>query len=237
MLVYPDQLQMWLYFGHSLLILAKFWRTETFKVLGFGGILLRTHGRNDHKFGMLMYWNHLQGWLDFGHGLLIFLILAQFWLRADTLRPTIFQSFIMTGYWCTLDDMDDTGPSITNVICCGIQQGSCLSPVIFPDETYSSYQCEPYPFWFISVQIHFESYQFTFILIHTISHSFLTLGLFGRRVIVVTCVCPSVRPSVCPSVRLSVPIILVNTITQSVYPINPPNLLGDFNMALSWMVL
>ena len=26
---------------------------------------------------------------------------------------------------------------------------------------------------------------------------FLTLGLFGRRVIVVTCVCPSVRPSVC----------------------------------------
>ena len=33
---------------------------------------------------------------------------------------------------------------------------------------------------------------------------FLTLGLFGRRVIVVTCVCPSVRLSVCPSVRLSV---------------------------------
>ena len=27
-------------------------------------------------------------------------------------------------------------------------------------------------------------------------HQFLTLGLFGRRVIVVTCVCPSVRPSV-----------------------------------------
>ena len=54
---------------------------------------------------------------------------------------------------------------------------------------------------------------------------FLTLGLFGRRVIVVTCVC------------LSVPIILVNTITQSVYQINPPNLQGGFNMALSWMVL
>ena len=56
---------------------------------------------------------------------------------------------------------------------------------------------------------------------------FLTLGLFGRRVIVVTCVCPSVRLSV----------ILVNTITQSVYPISLPNLLGGFNMALSWMVL
>ena len=39
--------------------------------------------------------------------------------------------------------------------------------------------------------------------------------------------------SVCPSV----PIILVNTITQSLYPISPPNLLGGFNMALSWMVL
>ena len=64
-------------------------------------------------------------------------------------------------------------------------------------------------------------------------YGFLTLGLFGRRVIVVTCVCPSVRLSVC----LSVPLILVNTITQSVYPISPPNLLGGFNVALSWMVL
>ena len=47
----------------------------------------------------------------------------------------------------------------------------------------------------------------------------------------------SPKMSVCPSVCLSVPIILVNTITQSVYPISPPNLLGGFNMALSWMVL
>ena len=69
------------------------------------------------------------------------------------------------------------------------------------------------------------------------AHVLLTLGLFGRRVIVVTCVCPSVRLSVCPSVCLSVPIILVNTITQSVYPISPPNLLGGFNMASPWMVL
>ena len=49
--------------------------------------------------------------------------------------------------------------------------------------------------------------------------------------------CRHLRLSVCPSVCLSVPIILVNTITQSVYPISPPNLLGGFNMALSWMVL
>ena len=33
-----------------------------------------------------------------------------------------------------------------------------------------------------------------------IGFMFLTLGLFGRRVIVVTCVCPSVRLSVCLSV-------------------------------------
>ena len=70
-----------------------------------------------------------------------------------------------------------------------------------------------------------------------INFDLLTLGLFGRRVIVVTCVCPSVHLSICPSVCLSVPIILVNTITRPVYPISPPNLLGSFNMALSWMVL
>ena len=41
--------------------------------------------------------------------------------------------------------------------------------------------------------------------------SFLTLG---QRVAVISCIC------------LSVPIILVNMITESVYPINPPNLQG-----------
>ena len=45
--------------------------------------------------------------------------------------------------------------------------------------------------------------------------------------------CRHLRLSVC----LSVPIILVNTITQSVYPISLPNLLGGFNMTLSRMVL
>ena len=68
-----------------------------------------------------------------------------------------------------------------------------------------------------------------FKLIHWLIDIFRFFLTFGRRVIVVT--------SVCPSVCLSVPIILVNTITQSVYPISPPNLLGGFNMALSWMVL
>ena len=33
------------------------------------------------KFGMLIYPDHLQKWLDFGHGLWIFLILATFWFN------------------------------------------------------------------------------------------------------------------------------------------------------------
>ena len=40
----------------------------------------RTHGGNGLKFYMLMYLDHLQNWLAYGHGLLIFLILALFWL-------------------------------------------------------------------------------------------------------------------------------------------------------------
>ena len=35
------------------------------------------HGENGLKFDMLMY-HHMQNWLDFGHGLFIFLILAAF---------------------------------------------------------------------------------------------------------------------------------------------------------------
>ena len=46
----------------------------------FPGICPRTHGRNGLKFYMLMYLDHLQDWLVYGHGLLIFLILALFWL-------------------------------------------------------------------------------------------------------------------------------------------------------------
>ena len=40
----------------------------------------RTYERNDLKFGMLMYHDHLQNWLDFCPGLLILLnhFLAQF---------------------------------------------------------------------------------------------------------------------------------------------------------------
>ena len=44
------------------------------------GICRRMHGGISLKFCMLMYLDHLQNWLVYGHGLLIFLILALFWL-------------------------------------------------------------------------------------------------------------------------------------------------------------
>ena len=46
----------------------------------FPGICRRTHGGNGLKFYMLMYLDHLQNWLVYDRGLLIFLILALFWL-------------------------------------------------------------------------------------------------------------------------------------------------------------
>ena len=47
----------------------------------FPGICWRMHGGNSLKFYMLMYLDHLQNWLVYGHCLLIFLILALFWLN------------------------------------------------------------------------------------------------------------------------------------------------------------
>ena len=46
----------------------------------FPDIYRRTHAGNGLKFCMLMYIAHLQNWLEYGHGLLIFLLLAPFWL-------------------------------------------------------------------------------------------------------------------------------------------------------------
>ena len=48
--------------------------------LGFPGISRRTHGGNALKCCMLMYLDHLQNRKVYGHSLLIFLILALFWL-------------------------------------------------------------------------------------------------------------------------------------------------------------
>ena len=46
----------------------------------FPGICRRMHEGNGLKFCMLMYLGHLQNWFDYGHGLLIFLLLVSLWL-------------------------------------------------------------------------------------------------------------------------------------------------------------
>ena len=56
------------------------------------GISRRTHGWNSLTFCMLMYPDHLQNWLDFGHGLLIFLFLASLWL-SETGQICGFRAF------------------------------------------------------------------------------------------------------------------------------------------------
>ena len=47
----------------------------------FPDISRKMHRGNDLQFCILMYPDHFQNWLDFGHGLLILLILALLWLR------------------------------------------------------------------------------------------------------------------------------------------------------------
>ena len=46
----------------------------------FPGVSQRTHGSSGLRFGVLMYPGHLQNWLDYGCGLLIFLLLVPHWL-------------------------------------------------------------------------------------------------------------------------------------------------------------
>ena len=76
----PSELiRFWLW---SVIFFSFWWHFYLVKQVKFGvsGIFWRTHGRNDFKFGMLLYHKCLQNWLvDSGHGLLIF-ILAAFWL-------------------------------------------------------------------------------------------------------------------------------------------------------------
>ena len=58
----------------------------------FPGICRRMHGWIGLKFYMLMYLDHLQNWLVYGYGLLIFLILALFWL-SETGQILGFRAF------------------------------------------------------------------------------------------------------------------------------------------------
>ena len=102
----PDLLQNWLDYGCVFYscyfsIILTYWNEPS---LGFAGISWRMHIKNGPKFwrvfglvkqvkfrgiehfqekyernGMLIHPDHLQNWFDYGHGMLVFLILAQFW--------------------------------------------------------------------------------------------------------------------------------------------------------------
>ena len=74
--MYHDHPQKWLdFYGlFTLKILAQFDLVEREKWV-FLGIFLRTQGGNGLKFGMVIYRDRLQNWLNFGHSLL--LIFAQ----------------------------------------------------------------------------------------------------------------------------------------------------------------
>ena len=76
----------------------------------FPGICRRMHGGISLKFNMLMYLDHLQNRVVYGHGLLIFPILALFWL-SETGQIWGFRAFLgerMEGMawhfarWCIL---------------------------------------------------------------------------------------------------------------------------------------
>ena len=60
----------------------------------FPDIILRTQKRNGLKCCMLMYPGHLQNLLDFGHGLLIFILSVPLWL-SETGQIWCYQAF----YW------------------------------------------------------------------------------------------------------------------------------------------
>ena len=61
--------------------------------LGFPGISWRMHGGNGLKYGMLLYPDHIQNWLDYGYGLVIFLFLVLFWL-GERVKFGVFRHFV-----------------------------------------------------------------------------------------------------------------------------------------------
>ena len=106
----PDYLQNWLDCGHGLwifFILAPLWHSELVN-FRFPGIFLRPYWRSSLNFGILVYLDHLQNWLDFGHILLIFLFLAPILLNetGQTLAFCAFSSECVLGItwnlvcWC-----------------------------------------------------------------------------------------------------------------------------------------
>ena len=80
-----------------------------FSNLGPVCICWRNHWKNGLKFGILMYPDHFQNWLNLDHGLLIFLIWGQCWLSEEG-KIWDFQAFhgehmeeirrVETYFWC-----------------------------------------------------------------------------------------------------------------------------------------
>ena len=102
--------------------LSSFWHNYALaKQIKFGisGIFFRTHGRKGLKFDMLVYPDRLWEWLHFGHDLLIFLILAAFWLRE-------------TGQTCSLQAFSWKCMEIMGCIlsCCYIQTTSRTDSIL-----------------------------------------------------------------------------------------------------------
>ena len=75
--MYPGHLWNWLHLGQGRWF-SSFLLSETGQIWGF----LRTQWRNGLKLGMLMYSDHLENSLYFGHSLLIFLI----WCHSDLVK-------------------------------------------------------------------------------------------------------------------------------------------------------
>ena len=111
--MYLDHLQNWLVYGHGLLIfviLALFRLSETGQIWGFRAFAGERIEEMALDFFTMMYLDHVQNWLVYGHGLLIFVILALFWL-SEMGQIWGFRAFPgerMEGmawnfaYWCIL---------------------------------------------------------------------------------------------------------------------------------------
>ena len=71
------------------------WLCETGQI---SNIFLKIQARNGLKFDMLMYPNHHQNWLDFGHGLSISPILVPFWF-CETGQIWGFGDFLQNAWY------------------------------------------------------------------------------------------------------------------------------------------
>ena len=83
MLMYLDHIQNWLVYGRGLVIFVIFvllWLSETGQIWGFRTFPGERMEEMAWNFATLMYLDYLQNWLVYGYSLLIFVILALFWL-------------------------------------------------------------------------------------------------------------------------------------------------------------